>query len=155
MIALIALIALATTTMTVMASGNAHGIVELDEVSFGKVVGREQHVLVTLNEFSWKSPENFNDVADAFKDNADVLVAKVDASQLPDGHALKVKTTPTLRFYAARSKEYVDFVGSADTAADVIEFVQFQLSPKVRREVFFFFFFFFFPHDVINHTILS
>jgi thioredoxin-related protein len=132
MIALIALIAIATT---VMATSNAHGIVELDEVSFGKVVGREQHVLVTLNEFSWKSPENFNDVADAFKDNADVLVAKLDASQLPEGHALKVKTTPTLRFYSARSKEFVEFVGSADTASDVIEFVQFQLSPKVRELV--------------------
>jgi hypothetical protein len=131
MIALIALIAL---SMTLMVEGASHGIVEVDEVSFAKVIGREHHVLVSLNEFSWKSPENYNDVADAFKDNADVLVAKIDVSQLPDGHALKVKTTPTLRFYAARSRDFVDFVGSADAAADVIEFVQFQLSPKASAK---------------------
>lgn len=130
MIALIALIAL---SMTLMVEGASHGIVEVDEVSFAKVIGREHHVLVSLNEFAWKSPENYNDVADAFKDNVDVLVAKIDVSQLPDGHALKVKTTPTLRFYAARSRDFVDFVGSADAAADVIEFVQFQLSPKASR----------------------
>jgi len=110
------------------------GVVELDATSFKKLVGGAHHVLLSLNEFSWKSPENFNDVAEAFKDTADLLVAKVDVSALPDGHALKVSKTPQLRFYAAHdAATHADFAGNPDAAADVIEFVQFQLSPKLKE----------------------
>jgi len=109
--------------------------VELDVISFKKLVGGAHNVLLSLNEYSWKSPEHYSDVADAFKDNDGVLVAKLDVSSLPDGHALKVSKTPQLRFYAAHASRdtHADFAGNADNAADVIEFVQFQLSPKLKE----------------------
>jgi hypothetical protein len=114
-------------------AGDNHGVVELDATSFKKIVGGPLNVLLALTEYSWKAPDNYNDVADHFKETGNVLVAKLDVSALDAAHPLKVGKLPTLRFYAAGASPdaFVEHTGASDVAADVVQFVDFQLSPKV------------------------
>lgn len=130
---MISFVVLLFAALAAASGGGNHGIVELDADSLKKLVGKQFNVLLSLNEFSWKSPDNFNDVGDAFKDADNVLIAKIDVSALPADHALKAVKTPTLRFFPANAASaFVDHAGANDVASEVIEFVNFQLSPKVR-----------------------
>merc|ERR1712000_184621 len=99
----------------------------------GKLVGGSLGVLLSLQEYGWKTPENFDQVGEAFADNKSVLIAKMDTSDVKDNKEFKPEKTPTLRYYAPGSTTGIDFVGDADSAEAVTEFVQFQLDPKLKQ----------------------
>merc|ERR1712000_688507 len=99
----------------------------------GKLMGGSLGVLLSLQEYGWKTPENFDQVGEAFADNKSVLIAKMDTSDVKDNKEFKPEKTPTLRYYAPGSTTGIDFVGDADSAEAVTEFVQFQLDPKLKQ----------------------
>jgi len=108
------------------------GVMDVDDIALSKLIGGPHHLLVALLEYSWKTPTGFDAVSEAFKEQSDTLIAKVDTSSLPEGSAFKVDKKPTVRFYAAGATTHVDFGGDADDSAAVIEFVHTQLSPQLK-----------------------
>lgn len=44
------------------------GVLELDEITWDRVVDGSKNVLVAFTEYSWKDPENYDKVSEEFKD---------------------------------------------------------------------------------------
>jgi len=102
------------------------GILELDDVTFPKVVDGSHNVLVAYLEYSWKDPKDYDQLNADFPD---VIIAKYDLSG-DDGQKEKFSTLPTFNFHAKGSSAPASLVGEADHAT-LSEFVRLQLNPKL------------------------
>mmetsp|Transcript_50483 Transcript_50483/g.124088 ORF Transcript_50483/g.124088 Transcript_50483/m.124088 type:complete len:236 (-) Transcript_50483:131-838(-) len=140
MFTLAAAAAAAVAVVAAAARGADTGVLELDDHTFAKLVGTGQfNVLVEFVEYSWKASENYKDVAEAFVDDASVLVAKVDTSLVKD-EALKAARTAgdgddekaVARLYA-KDGSYEVFAGDVDDPQALIDFVQSNLSAEQKR----------------------
>jgi len=67
------------------------GVIQLDDISWDRIVDGSKPVLVAFTEWSWSDPKEYGKVSEEFR-NSDVIVAKIakeDAQKATDGHFLK------------------------------------------------------------------
>jgi len=110
------------------------GILELDDISFDRIVDGNKAVLVAFLEHSWKDPENYDTVATELPD---LIVAKVDGSashnsDLKTRFSITDLSKPVFKFFPKGSKEPETYGGQAN-GADLIDFVRIQRNPKMKE----------------------
>jgi len=114
------------------AQGVTRGVVELDDVSWSRIVDGSKPVLVAFTEFGWKDPKDFIKVSDEFKDS-EVIIAKVDTSKNEElKKTYDITTYPTFKFFPKGDKNNVQAYSGPDSAVDVIDFVRIQQSPSLK-----------------------
>jgi len=106
------------------------GIVELDEITFGRVVDGSRPTLVALLEHSWKDPDGYENVPTEFKD---LLVAKIDsATNQKLENPIKGDKFPTFAYYAKGSTTPSLHEGDL-TDDEILDFVRVQQNPSLQR----------------------
>jgi protein disulfide-isomerase A6 len=110
------------------------GILGLDEINFDKIVDGSRNVLVEIVEYSWKATNDYEKVAEEFKNNNDVIVALLEFSDNKDFVKSrfgieKSEDLPKIKFFPAGKKEPEDV--STDDPDGLIEFVHSSLNSKL------------------------
>jgi len=114
-----------------IALAESKGVIELDDISFDRIVDGSHPVVVSFNEFSWKNPKDYEKVAAEFK-GTNVIVAKVDCKNNEDlKKKFNIESYPAVRYFAQGQTETPLLYSGADNAEDVIDFVRTQQSPKL------------------------
>jgi len=112
--------------------GAKKGIIELDEISWDRIVDGSKPVLVVFTEFSWKDPTDYEKVSAEFKDTK-VIIAKVDGGSNDElKKRFGVETFPTFKFFPVGHKDTPLSYSGAESAAEVIDFIRVQLNPKLQ-----------------------
>jgi len=107
------------------------GVIEIDDVSFDRIVDGSHPVLVSFNEFGWKNPKDYEKVAAEFK-GTNVIVAKVDSKNNEDlKKKFNIESFPAIRFFAQGQTDSPLLYNGADNPEDIIDFVRVQLNPKL------------------------
>jgi len=109
------------------------GIIELDELSWDRIVDGSKPVLVSFQEFGWKDPKDYQKVSEEFK-SAGVIVAKVDTSKSEElKKQFSISSYPTFLFFSkGETSNPVSFTGGEDSNG-LIEFVRQQQSPALKQ----------------------
>jgi len=109
------------------------GILELDDVSWDRIVDGSKPVLVAFQEFSWKDPTDYEKVSEEFK-GSNVIVAKVDCSANEDlKKRFGIDKTPTFKFFAVNQKDSPLSYAGGEAPAELIDFVRVQLNPQLQE----------------------
>jgi len=108
------------------------GILELDDHTFPKLVGKDFNVFVEFVEYGWKTTTDYKDVADNYKTSDDILIAKVDISNVNDA-SLKLENPPVGRFYPKGSLSFSEFDGDLEDASAIIGFIDSNLNPLLKK----------------------
>jgi len=117
-------------------SAATKGVLELDEVTFDKVVDGSKNVLVQVVQYTWKASDGYDKVATEFKDDPNLLVALVARNDNKD-YVQKVfgiekeEEMPRTYFYEKGSKAHQAV--SSDDSDSLIEYVLFALNPKLKQ----------------------
>jgi len=90
------------------------GVIQLDDISWDRIVDGSKPVLVAFTEWSWSDPKEYGKVSEEFR-NSDVIVAKIakeDAQKATDGHFLKteidsITNFPTFKFFFQKDKKLI------------------------------------------------
>jgi len=117
--------------LVLLAFVESKGVIEIDEISFDRIVDGSHPVLVSFNEFGWKNPKDYEKVAAEFK-GTNVIVAKVDCKNNEElKQKFQIESYPAVRFFAQGQTDSPLLYNGADNSDDVIDFVRVQLSPKL------------------------
>jgi len=109
------------------------GVIELDEISWDRVVDGSNPILISFSDRSWKEPEGYAKVSEELKDT-EVIVAKVDCNSNPNLKSrFKVESFPSVKFFPKEEKETPVSYGGENKQAEIVEFVRFQLNPKLQE----------------------
>jgi len=109
------------------------GVLNLDEMTFDKIVDGSRTVLVEFAENSLKISDDYEKVAAKLHNDNTILVAAVDCK---DNIILKqrfgVTVHPTARLFLKGSTTPIEYPGSVD-AESLIHFVHAELNPEVTK----------------------
>jgi len=110
------------------------GVLELDDVSWSRIVDGSKNVFIAFVEHSWKDPTDFEKVAEEFKDT-NVIIAKVDCSSNEDlKKKYDVTNYPSFRFFPQGSKDAVPLIYTgAEKPEEINDFIRVQLNPKLSE----------------------
>jgi len=111
-----------------------HGVLELDDITFDKIVDGSKDVVVQFVEYAWKDSHIYEAVGDEFAKRNDLFVTKVATK---DNSVLKerfhVEKEPFLLFFHKSAIEHpVQFHGE-NKAEDIISFINAELSPQMTE----------------------
>jgi len=109
------------------------GVIELDNVSWDRIVDGSKPVLVAFTEFSWKDPTDYEKVSEEFQ-HSNVIVAKVDVSSNEElKKKFNLESYPTFSFFPVGKKDSPLAYSGAESASELIDFVRVQLNPKLQE----------------------
>jgi thioredoxin-like negative regulator of GroEL len=111
------------------------GLIELDELSFPRVVDGTKDVFVVFQEFSWKPSDSVQAIVPDF---ADVIFAQVDGSESKDLVAkFKVTHFPSYIFFAKGQSVEASAAniisGEHLESHDLADFVHANQNPEIRE----------------------
>jgi len=107
------------------------GVIELDEVSWSRIVDGAKPVLVAFTEYSWKDPEDYAKVSEDLKESG-VIVAKVDTSKGELKAQHNIEKFPTIKFYPRGDATPLVYKGN-EKHTEIVDWVRLQLSPKLQE----------------------
>jgi len=109
------------------------GVLEIDDVSWDRVVDGSKPILVSFQEYGWKHPKDYEKVSEELKENK-VLVAKIDCSANGDLKTkFGVETYPTIKYFPKGETENPITYTGADSHTEVLDFVRLQMNPKLQE----------------------
>lgn len=107
------------------------GELELDAVSFPKVVDGSKYVLVAWLKYG-VSPSSFKSVCQQFEDNSDILIASISDTDFAEKHGITEFPTVQL-FIKGSDTAHETFDGSAEDTEALIAFVLSNTESQLRE----------------------